>query len=131
MQKPAEVVASDKPFLQPEAGTSKTSTGAVTQPTDVFTGASPVQATENIDANMNATQPVEAPGTMMGSAASMIATQPAEAPSTRRLATQPVEALGARSTQPIEAPGAGSEVHSQPACTSSVNVSAVEDCCCY
>ena len=45
VQKPAEVVTSEKPFFQPEAGTSKTSTGAVTQSTEVFTSDSPVQAT--------------------------------------------------------------------------------------
>ena len=114
MERPAELVTSEKSF-QPEAGTSKTSTGVVTQPTDVFTGASPVQATGDVTASMTATQPVEAPHTKRGSTASMIATRPVEAASTVRLATQPVEA-----------PGARSEVHSQPTGTGSVDVSAVD-----
>ena len=55
------------------AGTSKTSTGAVTQPAEVFTGASHVQATRDIATSMTATQPVEAPDTKRESAASMTA----------------------------------------------------------
>ena len=127
VQKPAELVTIGKPFFQPEGGTSKTSTGAVAQPAEVFTGASPVQVTGDVAISMTATHPVEAPGTMMGSAASLTATQPVEAPGMRRLATQPVEAPGARTaTQPVEAPTARSEVHSQPTSTGSVYVSAVD-----
>ena len=49
----------------------------------------------------------------MGNDANVTATQPVEAVRTR-LATQSVLAPGARTaTQPIEAPGAGSEVYSQ------------------
>ena len=92
-------------------GTSKTPT--VTQPAEVFTSANPVQATGDVAARMTATQPVDAPGTMMESAASMTATQPVEATGTRTLATQPVEA-----------PSARSEVHSQHTGTGSVDVSA-------
>ena len=44
MQKPTEEVTSDKPFFQPEAGSSKTAT----QPNEVITGASPVQATMDV-----------------------------------------------------------------------------------
>ena len=40
-QKPAEVVTNEKPFFQPEAGTSKTP-GTVTQSEAYFNGASPV-----------------------------------------------------------------------------------------
>ena len=127
MQEPAEVVTSEKPFFQPEAGTSKTSTGAVTQPGENFTGASPVQATGDVAASMTATQPLEVPGTMMGSDASMTATRPVEALGTRRLATQPVEALGARTAaQPVEATGARTKVHSQPTVNGSLDVSAVD-----
>ena len=86
VQKPAEVVTIEKPF-QPEAGTSKMSTGTVTQPAEIFTGVSLVQATGDVAASMTATQPVKALCTMMGSAASMTATWPVEAPSMRRLAT--------------------------------------------
>ena len=71
--KPAEVVTSKQPFFDAGAGSSKMS---VTQLSDVFTGPSPVQATRDV----TATQPVEPPSTMMGSAASMTATRPVEAP---------------------------------------------------
>ena len=119
VQKPAKVVTNEKPFFQPKADTSKMSTGAVTQPVEVFTSASPVQATGDIAASMTATQLVEAPGTKRGSAASMTTTRPGIV----RVATQPVEAPSAwKATQPIEAPGARSEV--QP--TGSVDGSAVD-----
>ena len=50
---------------------------------------------------MTATQPVEAAGTMMGSAASVTAARPVKARSTRKLAIQPVQAPGVRAaTQP-------------------------------
>ena len=90
VKKPAGVVTSDQPFFDPGAGPSKMS---VTQPNKVFTVGSPVQATRDV----SATQPVEASGTMRGSAANITATQRVEAPGTVRIATQPVEALGARS----------------------------------
>ena len=110
VQKPADVVTSERPFFQPEAGTSKMS---VTQPTEDLTGASPVQATEDVAASMTATKPVEASGMMRGSAASMTATWPVEAPGTMRIATLP-----------DEDPSARQEVHSQP--TGSLDVSAVD-----
>ena len=62
VQKPVEVLTSERPFFQPEAGTSKTSTGPVTQPAEVFTGAGLVQATRDVAASMTTTQPVEASG---------------------------------------------------------------------
>ena len=66
VQKPAEVVTSEKPFFQPEAGTSKTSTGAVTQPAEKIL---PVQVLFRPPGMLlpasTATQPVEAPGTIM------------------------------------------------------------------
>ena len=65
VQKPAEVLTSEKPFFQPEADIRKTFTGAVTQPAEVFTGASPVQATGDVATSITANQPVEASGTMM------------------------------------------------------------------
>ena len=71
VQKPAEVVTSEKPFFRAEAGTSKMYSGEVTQPAEFFTGASPVQATGNVVASITATQPVDAPGTRMESTASM------------------------------------------------------------
>ena len=46
----------------------------VTQPAEVFTGASPVQATGDVAT----TQPVEAPGTRLESATNMTATRPVE-----------------------------------------------------
>ena len=99
VKKPTAVVTHDQPFFHPGASTSMMS---VTQPAEVFTGASPVQATGDV----TATQPGEAPSTMRESAATMTATQPFEAPGTGRLGTQPVEAPGARTaTQPFEAPG--------------------------
>ena len=76
VQKPTEVVTSDKVFFDPGAGTSQMSTGVVTQPLQVyFTGASPVQTTGDVAASMTATQPVEPPGTKMG-----VAIQPVKAP---------------------------------------------------
>ena len=97
VQKPTEVVTSDKPFFDPAAGTSQMYAGVVTQPSEVIvTGASSVQATRDLAASMTATQPVEAAGTM-------------------RLATQPVEA-----------PGATSEVLSQPTGTGIVDVRLVD-----
>ena len=72
---------------------------SVTQPGEVFTGASPVQATGDV----TATQPGEAPGMMRERAANMTATQPVEDPVTGRSATQAVEA-----------PGVRTDVHSQP-----------------
>ena len=94
-----------------------------TQPTEVFTGNSPVQATGDVIA----TQPVEAPSTMKVSATSMTATLPVEALSTVRVATQLVNAPGAwTATQPGLASGTRSEVHSQPTGIGSVDVSAVD-----
>ena len=120
VQKPADVVTSDLPFFDPGAGTSKM---WGTQPTEVFTSNSPVQATGDVIA----TQPVEAPSTMKLSATSMTATLPVEALSTVRVATQLVNAPGAwTATQPVLASGTRSEVHSQPTGIGSVDVSAVD-----
>ena len=95
----------------------------VTQPTDVFTGASPVQATGDVIA----TQPGDSPGTIRKSAAKMTATRPVEAPGTGRIATQPVEAPSVRmATQPVEAHGARTDVHSQPTGTGSEDGSTVD-----
>ena len=44
------------------------------------TGSSPVQATRKVAVNMEATQPVEAPGTRRGDVINKNATQPVEAP---------------------------------------------------
>ena len=92
VQKPGEMVTTEKPFFQPEGGTSKTSTGAVTQPAEFFTSASPVQDTWDVAASMTAIQPVDAPGKKRGIAASMAATRPVEAPGMMRVATQSVVA---------------------------------------
>ena len=100
VKKPAAVVTSGQPFFNPGAGSSMM---LVTQPAEVFTGTSPVQATGDVIA----TQSGEAPGTMRESAATMTAARLVQAPGPGRLATQPVEAPGARTaTQPFEAPGA-------------------------
>ena len=118
MKKPAAVVTSGQAFFDPGASSS---TVSVTQPAEVYTGASPVQATIDV----TATQPNEAPCTMRESAATMAAT--VEAPSTGRFATQPVEAPGARTaTQPVEAPSARQEVYSQPTSTGNGDGSAVD-----
>ena len=108
VKKPAAVVTSEQPFLDPGASSSLMS---VTQPTEVFTGASPVQVTGDV----TATQPGEAPSTRGKSAATTTATWPVEAPGTGRSATQPVEALGA-----------SSDVHFQPTSTGSTDGSAVD-----
>ena len=47
VKKPAEVVTSDQPFFDPGAIPSKM---LVTQPTEVFTSASPVQVTRDVSA---------------------------------------------------------------------------------
>ena len=120
VKKTTAVVTSDKPFFDPGASPSMMS---VTQPAEDFTGASTVQATGDV----TATQPVEAPSTMRESAATMTATQPVEVPGTGRLATQPVEAAGARTaTQPVEASGDRTDVHPQPTHTGSGDGSAVD-----
>ena len=117
---PVEVVTNDQPFFNPGAGTSKM---LFTQPTEVFTSASPVQATRDV----SATQPDEAPGMMVGSADSMTATWPVEVPSTRKLATQPVEAPSVRTaTQPVDSSGSRTDVHSQPTSTDSFDASVVD-----
>ena len=95
----------------------------VTQPTEVFTGASPVQATRDAAA----TQPVEASSTRLESAANMTATRPVEAPGTGRSATQLVETPGVRmDTQPVEAPGARTNVCTQLTSTGSGDIGVVD-----
>ena len=104
VKKPAAVVTSEQSFFYPGASSILMS---VTQPAEVFTGASPVQATGDV----TAAQPGEAAGMRGKSAANVTATQPVEAPSTGRFAAHPVEAPGVRTaTQPVEAPGASSDV---------------------
>ena len=96
---------------------------SVTQPAEVFTNASPVQATGDVAA----TQPVKAPGTRVERAANMTATWPVEAPGTGKSAIQPVEAPGVRTaTQPVEAPGARTDVFAQPTGTGSGDVGGVD-----
>ena len=73
VKKPAAVVTSAQPFFDSGAGSS---TMLVTQPAEVFTGASLVLATGDVIA----TQPGEAPGTTRERAATMTATRPVEAP---------------------------------------------------
>ena len=85
--KPTEIITSEKPFFDPGAGTSQTSTG----------GVSDVSVTGEV-AVMKATQPVEAPGTRREDMIQKNAIQPVEAPS------------AGTATQPVEAPGAGPEV---------------------
>ena len=71
--------------------------------------------------------PVEAPGTRVESAVKMTLTRPVGAPSTGKVATQSIEAPGARmATQPVEAPGARTDMQSQPASTGSLDMSAVD-----
>ena len=82
-----------------------------------------VQATGDVAA----TQPVEASGTRVESAVNTTATWPVEAPGTEKLATQPVEAPGARTaTQPVEVPGARTDVFAQPTSTSSGDAGTVD-----
>ena len=107
MKKPTAVVTSDQPFFDPGTGSSMMS---VSQPAEVFTGVSPVQATRDV----TATQPGEAPSMMRESAATMTATLPVDSPGARM------------ATQPIEAPGARSDGHSQPTGTGSGDGSAVD-----
>ena len=108
VKKPTAVVTSDQPFFDPGAGTSMMS---VSQPTELITGAIPLQASGDVAA----TEPVEAPSRRMESAVKMTATRPVESPGTRKLATQPVEA-----------PGARTDVQSQPTSTGSLDMSAVD-----
>ena len=68
VKKPAAVVTSELPFFDPGARSSM----LVTQPAEVVTSASPVQATGDV----TATQPGVAPGTRGKSVATMTATQP-------------------------------------------------------
>ena len=101
---------SEKPFFYPAAGTSKKTTGLVTQPSEVdTTGPSPVQATGDVVATLTATQVVEAPSVKM------------------RVATEPVEANGVKvATQPVEAPGTRPVVQAQSTGTSSEKVRPVD-----
>ena len=108
MKKPAAVVASEQPFFDPGGGCSMM---PVTQPAEVFTGASPVQAIRDV----TATQPCEAPGTRGKSAANMTATQ---------LLRLPVQ--GRSAIPPVEVPGASSDVQFQPTGTSSRGGSAMD-----
>ena len=102
VKKPAAVVTNEQPFFDPGVGSCMI---LVTQPAEVFTGASPVQAINDV----TATQPGEAPGKRGKRAATRTATWPVEAPGTGRSATQDVKAPGARmATQPVEAPSASS-----------------------
>ena len=75
----------------------------VTQPAEVFAGASPVQPTGDV----TPTQPSEAPGMRRNSAVNMTATWPVEAHGTGRCATQPVEAPGASSDVQMQPTGTG------------------------
>ena len=93
--KPTEVITSEKPFFDPGAGSSQSTSGLISDVS--FTGPSLVQATGEV-AVIKATQPVEAPGTRRGDVIQKNATQPVEAPSAWT------------ATQPVEAPGAGPEV---------------------
>ena len=104
------MVTSDQPFFDPGTSTSGLSSGV----TVGGAGSSLVQTTGD-PAVLNATQPVEAPGTRGPVTASKSATSPVEGPGISGMiqqnATQPVEASGAgTATQPVEAPGAGPEV---------------------
>ena len=113
VQKPAEFVTSEKPWFDPGASTSQMSTGVVTQ-SYVYQCQS-CSGHQGCCCQHDCYPAFEAPGTKIGSAASMTATWPVEAAGMMRVATQPVEA-----------PGARSEVHSQPTSTSSMDVSSVD-----
>ena len=60
MVKSTEVITSEKPFFDPGAGSSQSTSGGVSDVS--FTGPSLVQAIGEV-AVIKATQPVEAPGT--------------------------------------------------------------------
>ena len=98
--KSTEVITSEKPFFDPGAGTSQMSTGGVSDV--IVTGSSPVQATGEVAVNMEATQPVEAPGTRKG------------------------DVINKNATQPVEAPCASSDVQFQPTDTTCGDGSAVD-----
>ena len=102
--RPSTVVTREHPFFDPGASSSVVSSDLVTE------GAGPnLVQTTSIAVQLSATQPpLGVPGTNAVQDVSKSATHPVQGPGTSDVATQPLQAPGAKTaTQPLQAPGAG------------------------